>query len=266
MSKYVVVVFPEEAKAYEGTRALKELHAEGSLGVYAMAVIGTDASGKLSVKQTADTDPLGTGVGALVGGIVGLLGGPVGAAIGMSYGALVGGLSDIFNAGVGSDFVKAVSEKLSPGKTALVAEVDEDWVTPLNARMEALGGIVIREWRSDFEDAQIEKEVDARRAEFVQLTAEYERAAAENKAKLTAHMNDVRAKLQAAGERAKGRRQQLERETMAKVKQLQDRAAAAKADAKAKIDQQVATIQADYKRRSEKLDQAWALAKEAVAG
>jgi len=266
MSKYVVVVFPEEAKAYEGTRALKELHAEGSLGVYAMAVIGTDASGKLSVKQTADTGPLGTGVGALVGGIVGLLGGPVGAAIGMSYGALVGGLSDIFNAGVGSDFVKAVSEKLSPDKTALVAEVDEDWVTPLNARMEALGGIVIREWRSDFEDAQIEKEVDARRAEFVQLTAEYERAAAEKKAKLTAHMNDVRAKLQAAGERAKGRKQQLEQETEAKVKQLQDRAAAATGDAKAKIDQQVATIQADYKRRSEKLDQAWALAKEAVAG
>jgi hypothetical protein len=100
----------------------------------------------------------------------------------------------------------------------------------------------------------------------VQLTAEYERAAAEKKAKLTAHMNDVRAKLQAAGERAKGRKQQLEQETKAKVKQLQDRAAAAKGDAKAKIDQQVATIQADYKRRSEKLDQAWALAKEAVAG
>jgi uncharacterized membrane protein len=77
MSKYVVVVFPEEAKAYEGTRALKELHAEGSLGVYAMAVISTDASGKLSVKQAADTGPLGTGVGALVGGWSACLEGPL---------------------------------------------------------------------------------------------------------------------------------------------------------------------------------------------
>ena len=266
MSKYVVVVFPDETKAYEGMRALKELHAEASLGVYAMAVLGTDATGKVSVKQSAGTGPLGTGVGALVGGLVGLLGGPVGAAIGMSYGAVVGGMTDLLNAGVGSDFVRAVSETLAPGKSALVAEVNEDWITPLNTRMEALGGVVIREWRSDFEDAQIEKEVDARRTEVAQLTTEYERASADRKAKLKAHLDDVRAKLQAAGERARARKTQLEQETQAKVQQLRGQAATAKEEAKAKIDQQVAAIQADYNRRSVKLEQAWELTREAFAG
>ena len=266
MSNYVVVVFPDEAKAYEGSRALKELHTEGSLGVYGMAVLGTDASGKLSVKQAADTGPIGTGVGALVGGLAGLLGGPVTTALGMNYGALIGGVSDLFNAGVGSDFIKAVAEKLSPGKTALVAEVDEDWVTPLNTRMEKLGGVVIRESRSDFEDGQIEKDVEARRVEYQQMVAEWDRAEQAQKAQLTAHMNDAREKLQAAGARAKGRQEQFERETNAKIKQLQDQAAKAKGEAKVAIDQKIGVMRADYTRRSQKLQQAWERTKEAVAG
>ena len=72
MSKFVVVIFPTEAKAYEGTRALKELHAEASLAVYGMAVVTKGADGKLTVKQSADAGPLGMGVGALVGGLTGL--------------------------------------------------------------------------------------------------------------------------------------------------------------------------------------------------
>jgi uncharacterized membrane protein len=39
MSKFVVVVFPNEAKASEGLHAFKELDAEDSLTVYAGAVI-----------------------------------------------------------------------------------------------------------------------------------------------------------------------------------------------------------------------------------
>ena len=71
MSQFVVVVFPNEARAYEGTRALKALHCEGSLTLYGMAVIAKDVAGKFSVKEAADAGPLGTAVGALVGGLVG---------------------------------------------------------------------------------------------------------------------------------------------------------------------------------------------------
>ena len=82
MNKFVVAIFPDEATAYAGTRALKELDAEGSLNFYGMTVVAKDGSGKLSVKEAADQGPLGTAAGALAGGLIGLLGGPVGAAIG----------------------------------------------------------------------------------------------------------------------------------------------------------------------------------------
>ena len=57
MSKFVVTTFGSEANAYEGTRALKELHAEGNLTLYGMAVITKDAGGKLSVKEGSDALP-----------------------------------------------------------------------------------------------------------------------------------------------------------------------------------------------------------------
>src|SRR5471032_3098854 len=100
MSKFVVIVFPSETQAYEGTRALKALHAEGSLTLYSLAVVVKDPAGQLAIKDTADKGPLGLPVGALVGGLAGIVAGPVGMLVGSSGGALIGSLFDIANYGV----------------------------------------------------------------------------------------------------------------------------------------------------------------------
>lgn len=249
MSKFVVVIFPNETKAYEGTRALKELHAEGSLAVYDMAVVTKGADGKLSVKDAADNGPIGMGVGALVGGLTGLLGGPAGAAIGISVGALAGSFGDLFSMGVGADFLDKVSQELSPGKTAIVAEVEEDWVTPLDTRMGAVGGVVVREWRMDFEDELTDREVKARKAEIAQLKEELTHASGEAKAKLTARIDEASAKLKNASDRAKAQITRLQKETDAKISVLQDQSAKATADAKAKIDRRISEMRANRERR-----------------
>jgi uncharacterized membrane protein len=264
MSKFVVAIFPDEARAYEATRALKELDAEGSLTLYGMAVVAKDAGGNVSLKQEADSGPLGTAVGALAGGLVGLLGGPVGAAVGLAGGTMLGSLADVFSLGVGSGFVDEVSQKLTPGKTAVVAEVDEEWVTPLDTRMDALGGIVLRQWRTDVEDEQFEQEVSALKAELAQLRAEDAHARAETRAKLKARTDETRAKLRNAADRAQTWIDQRRQETEAKVKALQSRATQADAEARAKREQRSADLRADYERRSAKLKQALALTKDAL--
>ena len=115
MSKFVVIVFPSEAQAYEGTRALTELHAEGSLTLYGMAVIAKDAEANVSIKESADAGPLETAIGgALVGGLVGVIGGPVGALAGVTAGGLMGSIADLFNYGVGADFVARKSRSCWP--------------------------------------------------------------------------------------------------------------------------------------------------------
>lgn len=264
MDKFVVAVFPSEAKAYEGTRIMKDLHAEGSLALYGMAVVTKTTDGNLSVDQTVSEGPFGTGVGALTGGLVGLLGGPAGVAAGLAGGALIGGYADLFRLAVSEDFLSKVYAELTPGKSAVVAEVDEDWVTPLDTRAEAIGGTVLRQSRADFDHEQIRYGVETDKAELAELGAEYRQATDEQKAKLKAKIDETRAKLRTAGERAKAKQKQLRQETDAKIKVLQEQRAKAKADAKARLDQRIDAFGKDYDRRADQLIEAAALADDAL--
>jgi uncharacterized membrane protein len=265
MEKMLVTVFDNESKAYEGSRALRELHAEGSLTVFGMAIVAKSADGKLSVKQSVAEGPLGTAVGSLSGGLIGLLGGPVGAAIGLSAGALLGMFRDLSNLGVSADFLDRVALELTPGRVAIVAEIFEDWVTPLDNRMGALGGVVVRTWRADFEEQMLREDVAAFEAELAQLQAEYRQTTAENKAKLKARIDEVQAKAEAASDRLLARMDQIERETEAKINALQAQAALAKGDAKARLDNRIAELRADRKRRTSQLKEASGLIKAALA-
>ena len=64
MSKFVVVILPDETKAYEGTRAFAALHSEGNLTVYGVAVVTKNKDNKIFVKDAAESGPLGIAVGA----------------------------------------------------------------------------------------------------------------------------------------------------------------------------------------------------------
>jgi uncharacterized membrane protein len=264
MSKFVVVVFPSEDKAYQGTQALKELHAEGSLTLYGMAVVAKDASGNLKIKDSADDGPLGTAVGSVVGGLVGVIGGPIGALAGVAGGALMGSMVDLFNYGVGADFLQKVSDELGPGKSAIVAEISEDWTTPLDARMAALGGTVLRTWRADFEDEQLVKEAAQSEVELQQLEAEYAQASAETKAKLKAKVDKAKANLSDSMKRLDARLDVTGKEVNAKVAALDKQLADVQDAQRAEIRRRIEAQRADQAARSAKLKQAWALAKEGL--
>ncbi|MBX3276850.1 MAG: DUF1269 domain-containing protein [Acidobacteria bacterium] len=265
MNKMIVTVFNNESSAYEGVKALTQLHAEGSLTMYATAVIAKDAKGVVSVKQAADEGPLGTALGFTTGSLIGLLGGPIGLALGAATGALAGSLYDIAQLGIGEDFVAEVTQYLLPGKVAVVAEIDEEWVTPLDTRMDALGGIVFRRARGEFIDAQIEREIAADKAEIAKLKAEYDQEVGEAKAKLKAKLDAAQNRLQTRRDLLNERIEAIKREGEAKVKSLQEQAAQAKGEAKAKLENRIAEERANHKLRVAKLSQAWQLVKEAAA-
>src|SRR6266853_633239 len=55
MDRMLVVVFDNETKAYEGRKALLQLDSEGSITVYAYAVLAKHADGTATVKQEDDS-------------------------------------------------------------------------------------------------------------------------------------------------------------------------------------------------------------------
>jgi uncharacterized membrane protein len=264
-NKMIVVIFDNEKNAYEGAKTLKDLHAEGSITLYASAVMAKDASGKVSVKQAADQGPLGTGVGLITGSLIGLLGGPVGVALGAGAGTFGGLLYDLAQAGVGEDFLSEVGQNLQPGKVAVVAEILEEWVMPVDTRMEAAGGVVFRRAREEVEDAQIARDTAALKAEVADLKAEHARAHREAKAKLEAKISAASARLQATQARAKAAAEARKLEMDAKIKSLQEQVAKARGADKARLEARMAAVRSEYKRRASKLKQAWELTKEALA-
>jgi uncharacterized membrane protein len=265
MSKFVVVVLPDEVKAYEGSRAFAALHSEGNLTVYSVAVVTKDKNSQILVKDAAESGPLGIAVGAIVGGLIGIFGGPAGLLAGVASGAVIGGFRDLFNLGLTTKFIEKISTELAPGKTAVIAEVDEGWETPLDSRMAAIGGTVLRNWRSDIEDEQAMAEIAARRADYHHLKSEFAHGEERAKDFLSAKVNQAKKELHNAEARAKTRLEALELEMKAKLKLLEKQMSDAEGTAKEKIQMQIGSLKSGYAIRTAKLQQAWDLTKDALA-
>ena len=231
MDRMLVVVFDTEAKAYEGKGMLFALENEGSISVYSSAVIAKNADGSAKVMTTDDAVPVGTLVGTPLGSLIGLLGGPTGLAIGAAVGLLGGVTADLHNARIGDDFVDDVKKDLLPNKFAVVAEIQEEWTTPLDIRMEAIGGTVFRRALSEVKHTIHEENVAAMKADLAQMKAEHAKARADRKAKLQEKINQLDSKIQAQLERAKERRKVAEQQAKAKAEVLKTKAAGLKAKA-----------------------------------
>jgi uncharacterized membrane protein len=160
MRNYVAVVFDDKSKAYEGLHALWQLDDAAEITVHGTAVVHRDALGNFQV-DTKETHPaLATAVGVGVGALLGLLAGPAGAAVGAAGGAAIGAATGGV-VGVAADLGRADTRDqaagetrfvLGTGQSAVIADVSEDWTSPIDTQMHKLGGIVYRRAKSDLED------------------------------------------------------------------------------------------------------------------
>lgn len=248
MEKMLAVVFDSEPKAYEGTKALRKLDFEGNIDVHALSVIKKKADGTVEPMKTEGDFPIRTVAGTAIGSFIGLLGGPLGVAVGAATGTVFGMSSDLYRSGVDADFVDEVSTKLAPGKFAVVADVSEDWVTPLDTHMGELGGQVFRTTRHDVEMEQLESDMAALDAEIAQSEKEMRLARSDQKAKLQAHIDKLEQKAQNKREQAKQRLEQINAEHEAKVRALAKKSATARGETKAAIDARVSQIREEHDR------------------
>lgn len=253
MEKMLVVVFNDEPKTYAGSHALKQLDAEGSIAIHAESVIKKNADGTITIKQADGEFPIRTIAGTAIGSLIGLLEGPVGLAVGATAGLLAGSIGDLHVAGVDAEFVDNITATLTPGKCAVIADVSEEWVTPVDSSMEALGGTVYRTARKTVEHDQRAQDVAALRTEIDQLKTEHARAQGERKAKLQAEIDKLNAKLEAKLDQAKQRSEQIKSESEAKLQALQKKGAKAQGDIKATLDARVKQIHDDYEQSEAKL-------------
>ncbi len=239
MSQFAVIIFGDEAKANEATRVLTELQADNSLVLFSQAVIARDLTGTLALKDAASGGAVGSAVGALTGR---LIAGPV------------DGHGDLSDVGALASFVQKAGGALKPGSTAIVAEISEDWVGPLDTHISALGGRVLRSSGGDSEADEIAKETARQVANIERLNAETEDA---NKPRET-HREAVTSALDRSDACAKT--EAVQADGNATTDALSGLAAAAARDARTNS----SIAKANAEARSAKLSQGCGLTKDAL--
>jgi uncharacterized membrane protein len=138
----VTAVFHNQNEAYNAASEVKKLD---GVNVRQAAVVTKDNKGNVLVPDTqGDEVPWGTLGGPVVGGLIGLIAGPAGAAVGAASGLLAGWTGDMVRLGMDEDVLRSVSAEVNPGDTALVAELEEGSTEPVDRIVTNHGGRIFR--------------------------------------------------------------------------------------------------------------------------
>ena len=141
----VVAAFQEEKAADEALFQLKQAKWAGAIGIQDAAVLRKDQKGKMHIKETGDWGGgKGAAAGAVVGGFIGLLAGPIGW-LGLT-GAVIGGLAaKLRDSGFSDERLKQIGGSLQPGTSAIIAVIEHKWVAELERQMAEAGADVMTE-------------------------------------------------------------------------------------------------------------------------
>ena len=246
MDTMLVVVFDSEEGAREGSRALRDLDHDGSIAVYEAALVTRNPNDTATVKRIGEFGPSGTLRGLVGGSLIGALAGPAGLAVGLAGGTLLGAFSDFENVRVGSDFVADFANTLVPGYVALVAEIEEETIIPVDTVMKDLGGQILRSSLRELKDIEDDHDVATLKAEIAQAKAHHAEARADRKAKLEARIEALNSRLEQKLNQVKVRREAMQRWAKAKLEVLQEKTAQAKQDIKTKQQQRLAAAVKAY--------------------
>ncbi len=168
METIIKVLFSNETDAYKSQKALEQLDYNAELSLGEIYLITRPANGGAAVIKSAKGESFGEGTlgGAAIGGMMGLLGGPVGVLIGSSIGLLAGATTDFVRSDETYDYLNDFGRRVPAGKTLLVAHVWEDYTTPVDVALRPFNGQVSRFdvagellKASDLENARLNREI-----------------------------------------------------------------------------------------------------------
>ena len=141
----IVVAFNNQTEAERVLDSLKEMASLDIVDLKSAAVIVSDETGEVRIKETRDFDTKQGALGGVAAGaVLGLLGGGFlrGALLGAAGGAAAGKFIDL---GLDDDFLKAVGDSLGASSSAIVALVDFEQVDRAMQELDKFeGGRILR--------------------------------------------------------------------------------------------------------------------------
>lgn len=117
--------FPGKDRAAEVAKTLKIGAKDAGLKIVAGAIIEVDERGKTHVTQPG-RGGMGTTLGVLAGGLLGLVGGPAGLLVWAAGGALLGGVAGKYlGRSLPQDELKQLGQQMDPNTSAILAIAED---------------------------------------------------------------------------------------------------------------------------------------------
>ena len=139
----ILAVFEDEATANKAYKDLQKAEKDRKVDLENVVLITKEADGKINLKEAAEKIAGEVGIGALVGGALGLLAGPVGVITLGAAGAALGGISaKLDDVGFDDERLKMLGEKLDPGKSAILAVLERQYSEKLVQELKNRGAKV----------------------------------------------------------------------------------------------------------------------------
>ena len=165
----VLVNYKVESEAYQALSELKRDTANANYTI-SQAVIVKRENGQLNTMdgfingKDANDD---TVTGSLIGGLVGILGGPIGILLGGSVGMLIGGAVDAGGIVKDASLLEKAGDSIAEGETAIILLAQEEYETALTAKLNDFDVTITR-----FDAAEVAAEVEHAREVERQMAKE----------------------------------------------------------------------------------------------
>ena len=133
----VLANYKVESEAYQALSELKRDTANANYTI-SHAMIVKRENGKLNVMDgfvNGMTTGDDTWMGGLLGGLIGILGGPIGVLLGGSVGMLVGGAVDAGEMAGDTSLLEKAGDSIAEGETAIILLAQEEYETALTAKL-----------------------------------------------------------------------------------------------------------------------------------
>lgn len=166
METVIVALLETEFAAQDAAHALDLLGDAGTIGLTASAIVMKSAEGAIRVMKSRRALPASALGGGALGGLIGVFTGPLGIAVGAAIGFTFGTVVDLSDARVRQNFIRSIERALEPGKSAVVAQINEDDEGPVNGHMARIGAVVMRRDLTDVTNEQYDSEVAALQRRF----------------------------------------------------------------------------------------------------